>query len=181
MEEAVQKEEEVRQTSGNQEEDEVASPTDDNLNSLPLSQRRVKVFDVDCDTGDWVDRGTGYCCIIEQEKRLMVSAETCENNTLVETFDDILVDTVILDNSEYTQQKESIITWQAGDRNVYRAISFQNPQGCDTTWQFISTCVPHLIGREEAEEECVSEVLEVPTKRNLDKLMEQLETLGRDY
>eukprot|EP00922_Rhytidocystis_sp_ex-Travisia-forbesii_P019907 GHVS01029386.1.p1 GENE.GHVS01029386.1~~GHVS01029386.1.p1 ORF type:complete len:178 (+),score=33.96 GHVS01029386.1:24-557(+) len=177
MEEAVQKEEEeVRQTdvpSGKKEEDELPSRTDDNLNSLPLSQRRVKVFDVDCDTGDWVDRGTGYCCIIEQEKRLMVSAEASE--------DEILVDTVILDNGEYTHQKESIITWQAGDRDLYRALSFQNPQGCQTTWQFISACVPHLIGREEAEEECVSEVLEVPTKRNLDKLMEQLETLGRDY
>ncbi|CBZ53695.1 conserved hypothetical protein [Neospora caninum Liverpool] len=152
------------------------------VNSLNLSCRRVKLYEVD-DTGRWIDKGTGHFYVTEGsgtaagdggareeelsrlylerdggEGRRDEDDETGMARLIVEDEENgkVYVDTAIGNNYAYQHQKDSIITWQEGRTgDVYRALSFQHPHGCFACWSYLTLKAPDRCagGTEEEEEE----------------------------
>lgn len=98
-----------------------------------------------------------------------------ENDNIVK-----LVNTPIDLNREYCHQKESIITWQDGlNSDLYRALSFQHSESCNSIWNMITSLVPHLcvdlMEMDLSEENKNYIVLDKPTSDNIDQIIEDLE------
>lgn len=92
-----------------------------------------------------------------------------------------LVNTPIDFNREYCHQKESIITWQDGvNPDLYRALSFQHSESCNSIWSMITSLVPQLcvdLLEGELPEENTNYVLfEKPTSNNIDQIIDDLES-----
>eukprot|EP00921_Rhytidocystis_pertsovi_P001549 GHVQ01002641.1.p1 GENE.GHVQ01002641.1~~GHVQ01002641.1.p1 ORF type:complete len:1497 (+),score=298.21 GHVQ01002641.1:272-4762(+) len=144
---------------------------EERVNKLALNLRRVKLYEVDGETGNWIDKGTGHFCVtnVGHDCRLRVYTEDTGNES-------VLVDSSIGNNKDYSHQKDSIITWQEGSNpDLFRALSFQNSEGCAAAWQYVMNCVPDLIGVEEDEEDLGIEMFENPTRGNIDRIVEQLD------
>ncbi|EKX73395.1 conserved hypothetical protein [Theileria equi strain WA] len=122
------------EAKANDVEDEEQKSAGHPVNSLPMSCRRVKLYEIGSSTESWVDKGTGFCHFEGGEDgdnpKLVVDIE----------FDGIksVVSTYIRDNSDYSSQNESIIIWHEGnDTRLYRALSFQNILGHNACWAYI--------------------------------------------
>lgn len=114
--------------------DPVSKSVEHPVNSLPMSCRRVKLYEIGSSTESWVDKGTGFCHF-EGDKdsdnpKLVVDIEYDGIKSVVSTY--------IRDNSDYSSQNDSIIIWHEGnDTRLYRALSFQNILGHNACWAYI--------------------------------------------
>ncbi|KAL8436261.1 hypothetical protein Efla_003791 [Eimeria flavescens] len=134
------------------------------VNGLPLQCRRVKLYEVDGETGNWLDRGTGHFYVVDGDNPDIPEADAAaaaSGSRLIvqeEETDAFVVESLICSNSLYQHQKESIITWQEGRQgDRYRALSFQHPHGCFALWTYIyllsPDCCAGSMSDEEADEE----------------------------
>ncbi|KAL8450553.1 hypothetical protein Emed_002425 [Eimeria media] len=167
QEQHQQQEQQQEQQEQQQEEDVAAQEVLHPVNSLPLQCRRVKLYEVDGETGNWIDRGTGHFYVedgdspeIPERDTAAAGAAATGSKLIVqeEETDAFVVESLICSNSLYQHQKESIITWQEGRRgDRYRALSFQHSHGCFALWTYIyllsPDCCAGSMSDEEAEEE----------------------------
>ncbi|KAH8742030.1 hypothetical protein FG386_003532 [Cryptosporidium ryanae] len=167
-------------------------------NSFPLELRRVKLYEVNPDNGNWIDCGTGYLSILKENNdfHIVVDSDSCsifdetselklfdndsKNKLLEDNIRTKIVDTPIKMNREYCHQKESIITWQDGNNSdLYRALSFQHSESCNSVWGLIFAIVPYLcvdlLEYDDSETQSNLLVLERPTKSNIDTIVNRLE------
>ncbi|OEH75500.1 hypothetical protein cyc_03411 [Cyclospora cayetanensis] len=135
---------------------------------------RVKLYEVDAETGNWIDRGTGHFFVVDgavpdiPERDSVASAAAAEGSSRVQGDDGLgsrlmvqeeenellVVDSVICGNTLYQHQKESIITWQEGRQgDYYRALSFQHPHGCFALWTYIYLLSPDACAGSMSDEE----------------------------
>ncbi|KAF7458614.1 Serine/threonine-protein phosphatase 4 regulatory subunit 3 [Cryptosporidium felis] len=167
------------------------------FNTWPLEYRRVKLYEVNPENGNWIDCGTGFISIIKEKNNfniLVLSDEQLTHDKEIQLEDkkiecllehenyetDKLVNTPIQLNREYCHQKESIITWQDGiNIELYRALSFQHSESCNSLWSIISTIVPHLcvdlIEGELSDDQTGFIILDKPTNDNIDRIIDELE------
>ncbi|KAH7647425.1 hypothetical protein FG379_002546 [Cryptosporidium bovis] len=167
-------------------------------NSWPLELRRVKLYEVNPDNGNWIDCGTGYLNISKENNDFNIVVNS-DNHSIFDTatqFDVFvngsedkllksnaktkIVDTPIKMNREYCHQKESIITWQDGNNSdLYRALSFQYSDSCNSIWNLIFSIVPYLcvdlLECDDSETHSNLLVLERPTTSNIDVIVSRLE------
>lgn len=136
----------LKQERQNTENQSCAKPPLHPVNSLPVQYRRVKLYEVDSDTGNWLDKGTGHFYVEDSIQGVLPEVESPHGSRLVvrdEVGVSVFVDSVISRNRVYQHQKESIITWQEGPQgDFYRALSFQHPHGCFACWTYIHLVAP---------------------------------------
>ncbi|EEA07236.1 uncharacterized protein CMU_001070 [Cryptosporidium muris RN66] len=193
----------VTQNSVDNEESTDFSSQD--FNNWPLELRRVKLYEVDPDNGNWIDCGTGYLNIEKYKSQIYIIVHSddpvnvipCDNslnNTSIHHSSNntsnilsYIVDTPIMNNREYCRQKETIITWQDGNNpDLYRALSFQHSESCNTTWEFILAIAPHLCVDLTGDENTIDNnnnflILERPRIYNLDRIIEELELEAQQH
>ncbi|KAL3129057.1 PH domain containing protein [Cryptosporidium hominis] len=167
------------------------------FNAWPLEYRRVKLYEVNPENGNWIDCGTGFLKLNKDnnkfnilvlsdedpnfEKDLHSQRKNIEDLLEIENYNIVkLVNTPIDLNREYCHQKESIITWQDGlNSDLYRALSFQHSESCNSIWNMITSLVPHLcvdlLEAELPEESTSYSLLERPTSSNIDRIIDDLE------
>ncbi|KAL8455386.1 hypothetical protein Emag_000770 [Eimeria magna] len=169
QQEQQQQEQQQQEQQEEQQQDEEVTGQDvlHPVNGLPLQCRRVKLYEVDGETGNWIDRGTGHYYVedgdspeIPERDTAAAGAAATGSRLIVqeEETDAFVVESLICSNSLYQHQKESIITWQEGRRgDRYRALSFQHSHGCFALWTYIyllsPDCCAGSMSDEEAEEE----------------------------
>ncbi|KAK1932827.1 hypothetical protein X943_000987 [Babesia divergens] len=108
------------------------------VNGIPASCRRVKLYEIYSSSDTWLDKGTGYCHIKTptdaEGPQIVIELEQDGINVVVESN--------IMNNTNYSSQNDSIIIWQEGDENrLYRALSFQNLVGHKAFWTYITSVV----------------------------------------
>lgn len=129
------------------------------------SGRRVKLYVLE--GAAWADRGTGYCAGVYDEKQdeaLIVARkeESCTNLGRIADADDdapakyMLVVSETLDTSDillcapvvkddvYQRQQDTLVVWTAPDGSDL-ALSFQEPEGCNEVWDFLSEVQHHFM------------------------------------
>lgn len=100
-------------------------------------RKRVKVYELK--NNDWYDRGTGFCAgqyvgppdapSDELDARILVVSEEDANRTLLETR--------ISKDDGYQKQQDTLIVWTETN-GVDMALSFQEAEGCQSIWDFVS-------------------------------------------
>lgn len=90
--------------------------------------RRVKVYELD--GGQWVDKGTGYCCgeVGEGGAYLVVQNEKDSNS--------LILNSRVSGCIQYQKQQDTLIVWTELGRNDL-ALSFQEAQGCKIVCDFL--------------------------------------------
>ncbi|WVQ85221.1 hypothetical protein IAT38_007386 [Cryptococcus sp. DSM 104549] len=113
-------------------------------------RKRVKVYELR-DTS-WYDRGTGFCRGIFDEStqvaKIIVEAEdpAGEDKDGPGGFlkEELLLSTQVEKDDIYGKQQDTLIVWtEPGGLDI--ALSFQDADGCEDTWQFIVEVRKHLI------------------------------------
>eukprot|EP00941_MAST-03F_sp_MAST-3F-sp1_P002662 g2662.t1 len=129
---------------------------------------RVKLYQLN-DSGQWDDRGTGFCsCIAVDDSRnaILIKSEDDENEVLLHSF--------IVDNDVYQRQGHTIITFKEPQDLVDLAMSFQEEEGCQQIWSRIAEVqgkfssdfqsdIQELQGNYESEEDYGMDGIEFPT------------------
>ena len=172
------------------------------------SGRRVKFYVLENQA--WADRGTGYCAGVYDEKHdeaLLVARkeETCTSLGSVADLkvaegaedgdaqpqeyilvvseslasDDFLLHAPVIKEDVYQRQQETLVVWTALDGTDV-ALSFQELEGCNEVWDFITEVQNHFVlsrgmeyGKTLAAELPPFE-LPTPTLANLDTIQEEL-------
>ncbi|KAJ1607763.1 hypothetical protein OJ253_2197 [Cryptosporidium canis] len=166
------------------------------FNSWPLEFRRVKLYEVNPENGNWIDCGTGFLQLKKHDNKFSIVVYSDESHSfekemhsqknniedLLDSDNDCikLVNTLIDYNREYCHQKESIITWQDGaNSDLYRALSFQHSESCNSIWSMITSLVPQLcvdlLDGEPTEDNTNYSVFDRPTSNNIDQIIDDLE------
>lgn len=104
---------------------------------IPKLPYRVKVYEMRDD--NWQDCGTGYCTgeiDNEMDGYFVVKSETNEEH--------ILLKSKIVREDLYQIQQKTLIVWQESDGTDV-ALSFQEAEGCDEIWNFLSDVRKALI------------------------------------
>jgi hypothetical protein len=82
---------------------------------------------------NWQDQGTAFCMYhfddTTQEPYLVARSEA--------DFKKVVLQTTIRPNDSYQRQQDTLIVWTEPSGADY-ALSFQDPDGCQEIWQFIS-------------------------------------------
>ncbi|KAK2749820.1 Platinum sensitivity protein [Myotisia sp. PD_48] len=101
----------------------------------PNDRKRVKVYELR--SGDWFDRGTGFCTakIINDEPKVLVQSEDQPERMLLETR--------ISREDGYQKQQETLIVWTEPS-GTDMALSFQEAEGCGVIWDFVRQVQQHL-------------------------------------
>ncbi|KAJ1609623.1 hypothetical protein OIY81_2299 [Cryptosporidium canis] len=166
------------------------------FNSWPLEFRRVKLYEVNPENGNWIDCGTGFLQLKKHDNKFSIVVYSDEGHSFEKemhsqknNIEDLLdsdsgciklVNTLIDFNREYCHQKESIITWQDGaNSDLYRALSFQHSESCNSIWSMITSLVPQLcvdlLDGEPTEDNTNYSVFDRPTSNNIDQIIDDLE------
>lgn len=89
----------------------------------------------------WTDRGTAFCQgdfdHETEEARLIARAENTH---------EILLNCVVRVSDVYQRQQDTLIVWTEPDGTDF-ALSFQDVEGCNEVWDFITEVQKHLSGR----------------------------------
>ncbi|CEL97106.1 unnamed protein product [Vitrella brassicaformis CCMP3155] len=135
------------------------------------ASKRVKLYELDADSGAWKDRGTGHviCDTYGREFKITVKGEEQGN---------LLLNSIVDESHNYTHQKDTIITWQepkrTGGADAYQALSFQQPAGCHEVWSFIQRAIqPH--SHPDASHTVPLSVLPLPSLDTLNEICNHLE------
>ncbi|KAL5372831.1 hypothetical protein DPSP01_013201 [Paraphaeosphaeria sporulosa] len=99
----------------------VAPPSND--------RKRVKVYELK--NNDWFDRGTGFCrgVFVNDEAKILVASEDDPSRQLLETR--------ISKDDGYQKQQDTLIVWTE-QNGTDMALSFQEPEGCGSIWEFVN-------------------------------------------
>ncbi|WFD27095.1 Platinum sensitivity protein [Malassezia nana] len=172
------------------------------------SGRRVKFYVLENQA--WADRGTGYCAGVYDEKNdeaLLVARreETCTSLGSVSDIpvqegtqeedvspqeymlvvsdslasEDFLLHAPVIKEDVYQRQQETLVVWTALD-GTDMALSFQELEGCNEVWDFITEVQNHfLLSRgleygKSLETDLPPFELAAPTLDNLDTIEEEL-------
>ncbi|WPH03004.1 Hypothetical protein R9X50_00587800 [Acrodontium crateriforme] len=107
-------------------------------------RRRVKVYELK--NNDWYDRGTGFCGGTEERAPDGTLADPYVARLLVYSEDDTeraLLETQIGKDDGYQKQQDTLIVWTEPS-GVDMALSFQEADGCQQIWDFVSQVKNHL-------------------------------------
>lgn len=172
------------------------------------SGRRVKFYVLENQA--WADRGTGYCAGVYDEKHdeaLLVARkeETCTSLGSVAdanasegaqdddaqpqeymlvvseslSSDDFLLHAPVIKEDVYQRQQETLVVWTGLD-GTDMALSFQELEGCNEVWDFITEVQNHFVLSRGLEYGKALEAdlppfeLATPTLDNLDMIYEEL-------
>jgi len=92
-------------------------------------RRRVKVYELQ--STDWLDRGTGFCAgqiTSDDDAHIIVQSEDEPSK--------ILLDVPITKSDVYSKQQDTLILWTPPSLGNEVALSFQDPIGCTSLWDF---------------------------------------------
>ncbi|KAG6841834.1 hypothetical protein C0991_006241 [Blastosporella zonata] len=103
--------------------------------------KRVKVYELI--GAQWKDQGTAFCFGQFQDE----TSEALLIARSEESYDKVILSTVIRSNDVYQQQQDTLIVWTEPDGVDY-ALSFQDPEGCAEVWAFIREVQQHMNGTE---------------------------------
>lgn len=99
----------------------------------PTRPHRVKVYELD--SGQWVDKGTGYCTGEtrgpSKQPYLVVQNEDCFG---------FILDTHVTGSIQYQKQQDTLIVWSESGRNDL-ALSFQEAKGCKIICDFLLSMI----------------------------------------
>lgn len=99
----------------------------------PTRPHRVKVYELD--SGQWVDKGTGYCTGetrgASKQPYLVVQNEDCFG---------FILDTHVTGSIQYQKQQDTLIVWSESGRNDL-ALSFQEAKGCKIICDFLLSMI----------------------------------------
>eukprot|EP00918_Siedleckia_nematoides_P030059 GHVU01064873.1.p1 GENE.GHVU01064873.1~~GHVU01064873.1.p1 ORF type:complete len:514 (+),score=136.15 GHVU01064873.1:382-1923(+) len=116
------------------------------VSELDADLRRVKLYEVDPQSGQWNDKGTGRFHIDAPESQLSAKLVVQDEGGGPD-----LVDTVLQTrHRDYSYQKESILLWQ--EEGQHRALSFQRPEGCQAAWRYLQLFFPGFLDPDREEE-----------------------------
>ncbi|KAF1972828.1 DUF625-domain-containing protein [Bimuria novae-zelandiae CBS 107.79] len=92
-------------------------------------RKRVKVYELK--NNDWFDRGTGFCrgVFVNDEAKILVASEDDPSRQLLETK--------ISKDDGYQKQQDTLIVWTE-QNGTDMALSFQEPEGCGSIWDFVN-------------------------------------------
>ncbi|KAH7065858.1 component of IIS longevity pathway SMK-1-domain-containing protein [Paraphoma chrysanthemicola] len=93
-------------------------------------RKRVKVYELK--NNDWFDRGTGFCrgiVVSAEEAKIVVLSEDDQTRQLLETR--------ISKDDGYQKQQDTLIVWTE-QNGTDMALSFQEPEGCASIWDFVN-------------------------------------------
>ncbi|ORX34996.1 component of IIS longevity pathway SMK-1-domain-containing protein [Kockovaella imperatae] len=119
----------------------------------PSNGKRVKVYELR--ENSWYDRGTGHCRGVYDDAQdlamLIVEAEVPEKPGEDEGEGGFLKDELLLSarvekDDIYSRQQDTLIVWTEPGTNLDIALSFQDAEGCEDIWQFMSEVRRHLNG-----------------------------------
>ncbi|KAG5361721.1 hypothetical protein CJU90_3129 [Yarrowia sp. C11] len=99
----------------------------------PTRPHRVKVYELD--SGQWVDKGTGYCT---GETR----GPSKQPYLVVQNEDSygFILDTHVTGSIQYQKQQDTLIVWSENGRNDL-ALSFQEAKGCKIICDFLLSMI----------------------------------------
>lgn len=92
-----------------------------------MNDWRVKYYELE-EGGFWNDRGTGFASISPSQHIVVVSEET-------RSKEKPLLESLIRLDITYERQGDNIIMWREGEGSRDFALSFQDIQGCNFTWE----------------------------------------------
>ncbi|KAH6103215.1 hypothetical protein HBI69_201440 [Parastagonospora nodorum] len=98
--------------------------------SMGSSSCRCKVYELE--NRDWLDRGTGYANVIENEQAQWNLVVYAEDQTIQKLFL-----TPILMDGGYSKQKDTLIVWIEPD-GTHMALSFETPESCNIVCDIIN-------------------------------------------
>jgi hypothetical protein len=98
--------------------------------SMGSSSCRCKVYELK--NRDWLDRGTGYANVIENEQAQWNFVVYAEDQTIQKLFL-----TPILMDGDYFKQQDTLIVWTEPD-STDMALSFETPESCNMVWDIIN-------------------------------------------
>nr|ODO02203.1 nuclear protein [Cryptococcus depauperatus CBS 7855] len=113
-------------------------------------RKRVKVYELR-DTS-WFDRGTGFCkgfveddgvACLQVEAEDPVQEDPDEPGGFMAR--DFLLNTPVEKDDIYGKQQDTLIVWTDPKTGVDIALSFQDAEGCEDTWNFICDVQKHLL------------------------------------
>ncbi|WVO25196.1 uncharacterized protein IAS62_006586 [Cryptococcus decagattii] len=118
-------------------------------------RKRVKVYELRDES--WFDRGTGICrgminadghavILVEAEGAQVQGNEDEPGGFLTK---DILLNSNVERDDIYGKQQDTLIVWTDPESKLDIALSFQDADGCEDTWQFICEVQKHLISIED--------------------------------
>ncbi|OXH35304.1 nuclear protein [Cryptococcus neoformans] len=118
-------------------------------------RKRVKVYELRDES--WFDRGTGICrgminadghavILVEAESPQVQGNEDEPGGFLTK---DILLNSNVERDDIYGKQQDTLIVWTDPESKLDIALSFQDADGCEDTWQFICEVQKHLISVED--------------------------------
>ncbi|CAI2378296.1 unnamed protein product [Moneuplotes crassus] len=154
---AVEKEPSNLQEGINPEEQPGETEVKENGQPEEANRFRAKLYKLNED-GGWNDLGTGYCSIQGNSERIVIISEENEETKLL--------DTEVACPPNYHRQRDTIITWLDEEQQCDFAISFQELEGAQKTWEALGC------GDMMSDEESDDESLPLPKADNLDEIIE---------
>lgn len=121
------------------------------------NKRKVKVYQLSAQTGEWMDKGTGRIHVVEKKSdddddddddaadldmlELKVVAEPSKDDGAEKANSTLLNHVVKANNGSYQQQQGTLIVWEdyEGYKTESYALSFLIKEGCDQVWNVIKS------------------------------------------
>mmetsp|Transcript_25265 Transcript_25265/g.29137 ORF Transcript_25265/g.29137 Transcript_25265/m.29137 type:complete len:642 (+) Transcript_25265:1-1926(+) len=131
---------------------------------------RAKLYQLNSE-GGWDDLGTGYSHVDTKNGSIMLISE---NNA-----EYALLNSKIVMTTSYHRQRDTIITWLDDETQLDLAISFQDLDGAQETWEIICNIQgkdPDELSPEEASDE---EMLPMPKHDNLTEICEEIQNFDQ--
>ncbi|ODN80464.1 hypothetical protein L202_02704 [Cryptococcus amylolentus CBS 6039] len=118
---------------------------------MERDRKRVKVYELR--DASWFDRGTGFCrgVVDDASGEAIIVVEPEEDSPEGEEdaggflTRELLLHTKVERDDIYGKQQETLIVWTDPATSLDIALSFQDAEGCEDTWQFIVEVQKHLL------------------------------------